>query len=83
MEPQSVAVAATDLVLDRIPPIAELSLGFAYAPTKHLTIRGSAYNVLVSHAYQPDVFGDYEPHLEYLPNPYAGFRAYLSALYTY
>ena len=28
-------------------------------------------------------FFDYEPHLEYLPNPYEGFRAYLSALYQY
>jgi len=82
-EPQAISVAATDLVLDRIPPIAELSVGLAFAPTKHLTLKGSAYNVLGSHAYQPDVFFDYEPHLEYLPNPYAGFRAYLSALYSY
>ena len=44
---------------------------------------GSAYNVLVSHAYQPDVFFDYEPHLEYLPNPYEGFRAYLPAMLQY
>ncbi len=82
-EPQSIAVAATDLVLDRLPPIAELSLAVAYTPTKHLTIRGSAYNVLGGHAYQPDVFFDYEPHLEYLPNPFGGFRAYISALYSY
>jgi len=38
---------------------------------------------LFSHTYQPDVFFDYEPHLEYLPNPYEGFRAYLSATYQY
>jgi outer membrane receptor protein involved in Fe transport len=80
---QSVEVHATDLVLDRIPPIADLSLGLAYTPTKKLTIRASAYNVLFSHAYQPDVFFDYEPHLEYLPNPYEGFRAYLSAMFQY
>jgi hypothetical protein len=29
------------------------------------------------------VFFDYEPHLEYLPNPFPGVRAYLSALYQY
>ena len=81
--PQSVAVTATDLVLDRLPPIAELSLGVAYMPTKRLTIRASAYNALRSHSYQPDVFFDYEPHLEYLPNPNAGFRAYVSALFSY
>jgi hypothetical protein len=82
-EPQSLAVTATDLVLDRLPPIADLSLGIAYTPTKRLTLRATAYNALLSHAYQPDVFFDYEPHLEYLPNPNIGFRAYASAIYQY
>ncbi len=81
--PQSTSVAATDLVLDRLPPIAELSLGLSYTPTPKLAIRLTAYNALFSHAYQPDLFFDYEPHLEYLPNPYEGFRAYVSALYQY
>ena len=79
----SVSVRATDLVLDRLPPIAELSLGLMYTPTKKLSIRATAYNALASHHYQPDVFFDYEPHLEYLPNPYEGFRAYVSAMYAY
>lgn len=79
----TVAVAATDLVLDRIPPIAELSLGIAYMPTKQLALRATAYNALVGASFQPDAFFDYEPHLEYLPNPYEGFRAYLSAYYQY
>ncbi|MBX3159251.1 MAG: TonB-dependent receptor [Deltaproteobacteria bacterium] len=78
-----VIVNATDLVLDRIPPAAELSFGMTFMPTKKLAIRGSVYNALVAHNYQPDVFFDYEPHLEYLPNPYEGFRAYVSALYQY
>jgi hypothetical protein len=78
-----VTVLATDLVLDRLPPIADLSLGIQYSPTPKLAIRASAYNALFSHAYQPDVYFDYEPHLEYLPNPYEGFRAYLSMMYQY
>ncbi|HMG51988.1 MAG TPA: TonB-dependent receptor, partial [Kofleriaceae bacterium] len=78
-----VNVLATDLVLDRIPPTADLSLGIQYSPTPKLSIRASAYNALFGHAYQPDVFFDYEPHLEYLPNPYEGFRAYLTATYQY
>jgi outer membrane receptor protein involved in Fe transport len=77
------AVLATDLVLDRLPPTAELSLGLSYTPTPRLTLRATAYNVFAGHYYQPDPFFDYEPHLEYLPNPYEGFRAYLSALYHY
>ena len=76
-------VDATDLVLDRLPPIAELSLGLQYTPIPKLAIRLAVYDALVSHSYQPDVFFDYEPHLEYLPNPYEGFRAYVSALYQY
>ena len=27
--------------------------------------------------------GDLGPHLEYLPNPYEGIRAYFSAMYQY
>jgi outer membrane receptor protein involved in Fe transport len=80
---QDTTVQATDLVLDRIPPAADLSLGISFTPTKKLAIRATAYNALLGHYYQPDAFFDYEPHLEYLPNPYEGFRAYLSALYQY
>jgi outer membrane receptor protein involved in Fe transport len=79
----STSVDATDVVLDRLPPVAELSLGVQYMPTKSLAVRLTAYNALVSHAYMADAIGDYEPHLEYLPNPYEGFRAYLSAMYAY
>ncbi|HWU85917.1 MAG TPA: TonB-dependent receptor [Kofleriaceae bacterium] len=77
------SVAATDLVLDRLPPTAELSLGVQYTPTRKLVLRATAYNVLAGHYYQPDPYFDYEPHLEFLPNPYEGFRAYVSALYHY
>lgn len=84
VDPATVAqVLATDLVLDRLPPTADLSLGVAYAPTPKLAIRATAYNALFGHTYQPDVFFDYEPHLEYLPNPYEGFRAYLTMTYQY
>lgn len=79
----STTVFATDLVMDRLPPIADLSLGVQFSPMPKLAIRVAAYNALVSHTYQPDVFFDYEPHLEYLPNPYEGFRAYASVVYQY
>jgi len=78
-----VSVSATDLVLDRIPATADLSLGLTWTPMKKLLVRGTVYNALLQHAYQPDFFFDYEPHLEYLPNPEAGFRAYFSAMYQY
>ena len=66
------------------PPVAELSLGLTCTRrARSSSVRATVYNALVAHAYQPDVFFDYEPHLEYLPNPYEGFRAYLSAMYQY
>jgi hypothetical protein len=79
----SLTVNATDLVRDRIPPIAELTVGGQFQPTPKLSIRATVYDALYAHAYQPDPFFDYEPHLEYLPNPYEGFRAYLSAAYQH
>jgi outer membrane receptor protein involved in Fe transport len=83
-EPMStLQVAATDLVMDRLPPIADLSVGVLYSPTPKLTVRATVYNVLVAHNYQPDPNFDYEPHLEYLASPYEGFRAYVSAMYQY
>ena len=78
-----VVVAPTDLVLDRLPPLAELSLGLTWTPRPKLAVRATVYNTLSGHYYQPDAFFDYEPHLEYLPNPYEGFRAYVSALLQY
>ena len=78
-----VNVAATDLVMDRLPPMAQLGLGLAWVPTPKLVVRATIADALVSHSYQTDVDSDYEPHLEYLPNPNAGFRAYLSAMFQY
>lgn len=78
-----VTVNATDLVMDRLPPVAELSAGLLFQPTAKLAIRATVYNALVGHFYQPDVNYDYEPHLEYLASPYEGFRAYVSAMYQY
>ncbi len=78
-----VTVNSTDLVMDLLPPMAELSLGMAWAVTPKLLVRANVYDALVEHTYQPDILFDYEPHFEYLPNPNPGFRAYLSALYQY
>lgn len=78
-----VTVGATDLVMDRLPPVAELGVGLLYQPVRSLVVRATLYNVLAGHFYHSDVFFDYEPHLEYLPNPMEGFRAYVSAMYAY
>ena len=73
----------TDLVLDRIPPTAELSLGLSWLPTPKLEITASVFNVMNGRFYQPDAFFNYEPRLEFQPNPYEDFRAYIGAMYLY
>jgi outer membrane receptor protein involved in Fe transport len=78
-----VNVVATDVVLDLLPPIADLSAGITWTPMRKLLVRATVYNALLQHSYQPDVNFDYEPHLEYLPNPYEGIRAYLSMMFQY
>ncbi len=76
-------VNPTDLVLDRLPPAADLSLGFTLVPMEKLLIRGTVFNAFNARYYQPDAFYDYEPRLEILPNPWEDWRAYISATYTH
>jgi len=75
-------VASTDTTLDRLPPAADLSLGLTYTPTDKLTVNGTVFNAFNARYYQPDPFFDYEPRLEYLPNPWEDWRVYVSATYT-
>jgi hypothetical protein len=78
-----IRVAPTDLTLDRLPPAADLSLGFTLTPIDKLSIRGTVFNAFNARYYQPDAFFDYEPRLEFLPNPWEDIRAYLSAQVAY
>lgn len=81
--PAGVRSATSDLVLDRLPPAADLALGLTYTPTDKLVVRGSVFNAFNARYYQSDVFYSYEPRLEFLPNPWEDWRAYVSAEYTY
>jgi outer membrane receptor protein involved in Fe transport len=81
--PAGLRSAPSDLVLDRLPPAADLSLGLTYTPSPKLKISGTVFNAFNARYYQTDVFFDYEPRLEFLPNPWEDWRAYLSATYTY
>jgi outer membrane receptor protein involved in Fe transport len=79
----TVLVDPAEVVMDRLPPIADLSLGLTYYPMPKLIVRATVFNALNGRFYQPDAFFDYEPHLEYLPNPFEDLRAYVSATYQY
>ncbi len=72
-----------ELVLDRLPPGAEATFGVAYAPMQQLLLEAWAYNAFNARYYQPDAFFDYEPRLEFLPNPYEDVRFTVGATYSY
>jgi outer membrane receptor protein involved in Fe transport len=79
-----VVVNPFEQVLDRIPPSGELQIGVRYfLPRLHTTIQATAYNTLNARRFQPDGFFDYEPRLEFLPNPYEDFRFFASATVNY
>jgi outer membrane receptor protein involved in Fe transport len=82
-EPGLIRSDTSEVVLDRLPPAADLSIGLIWTPTRSLAIRGTVFNVFNARYYQPDVFSDYEPRLEFQPNPWEDWRAYLSAQYLY
>ncbi len=69
-----------EMVLDRLPPIGDMTLGLAYQATKKLELSAFAYNVLNQMSYQPDAFHDYEPRLEFMANPNRDFRFVLNAV---
>ncbi len=74
---------ASSVTLDRLPAAADLSFGMAYTPTPKLTVRATVFNAFNARYYHPDTFFDYEPRLEFLPNPMEDVRGYLSAQYMY
>jgi outer membrane receptor protein involved in Fe transport len=73
----------SQIVVDRLPPAADLELGLAWTPTDKITVRATVFNAFDARYYQPDAFFDYEPRLEFLPNPWEDIRAYLSAQVAY
>jgi outer membrane receptor protein involved in Fe transport len=81
--PGLIRTASTDLTLDRLPPVADLSVGMTITPVESVAIRGTVFNAFNARYYQPDAFFDYEPRLEFLPNPWEDWRVYVSATYTH
>jgi outer membrane receptor protein involved in Fe transport len=77
------SVNPSELVLDRLPPSADIEVGLTWTPTRSTHIRATIFNALNGRYYHPDPFGDYQPRLEFQPNPMEDFRAYLSASYQY
>jgi outer membrane receptor protein involved in Fe transport len=81
---ETVRVDPQEVVLDRVPPSGELQVGMRFLiPKWKTTITATAYNTLNGRHYQPDSFFEYEPRLEFLPNPYEDFRFFASATVAY
>jgi outer membrane receptor protein involved in Fe transport len=75
---QTTFVQPIELVIDRIPPSAELQLGVRFALMKDVTLSAFAYNSLNSARFQPDAFNDLQPRLEIRPTRYESFRFFAS-----
>ena len=80
---ESLFVQPHELVMDRIAPRAELQVGVTYTGIRHLRLSAHAYNALDARNHNPDAFFDYEPRLEFVPNPFEDFRFLVNATYTY
>lgn len=79
---EALPVFPHEMVLDRLPPGADLTVGLAYTGISGLRLSATAYNAFNARYYQPDAFFDYEPRLEFLPNPYEDFRFVIDAVYS-
>ncbi|MCU1282310.1 MAG: hypothetical protein JWM53_5856 [bacterium] len=74
----------TDLVFDRLTPVANLQLGFRLRFMKDkLQVSGQFYNVLNQHYYYPDNFSDLTPTIEMTPLPAPGFNFYANVSYHF
>jgi outer membrane receptor protein involved in Fe transport len=81
---ETIFVQPTEEVFDKIPASAELQLGVRYRTWQDkLTLTATAYNILNTKHYQPDPFYNFEPRTEYVPNPYEGFRFFMTATVQY
>jgi len=81
--PGYIVVAPYEVVADRLPPVADAALGVTWQLTRRLEVRGAVHNAFNGRSYDPDVFLNYAPRLENLPNPAEDLRAYVSAVYRY
>jgi outer membrane receptor protein involved in Fe transport len=82
-DPQTVKVEPYELVVDRLPPAAELQLGVRWNPVERLTLSGTVYNTFANKHYSLDAFNDLAPRLEILPTTYEDFRFLTQATYTF
>jgi outer membrane receptor protein involved in Fe transport len=80
---ETVSVVATEVVIDRAPPAAEVQVGVLWTPYDNLELQGTVYNAFDSNRTSYDNFNDLEPRLEITPQQFEAFRFFLSGKYTF
>lgn len=78
---QSVAVAPTDIVLDRLPSRAVLDANLRYRGRRGLFVEAAVHNALAGDGFREDPFQDYFPQNEVLPDPSPGTAITVSVGY--
>jgi len=79
----NVAVYPYEMVIDRMPPAAELQMGMRWRVTDKLLVQGTVYNAFNNHRPAYDNANDLEARIEITPARFEGFRFFTSAIVTF
>jgi hypothetical protein len=80
---ETVTVGATEVVIDRAPPAAEVQVGLLWTPIESIEVQGTLYNAFNNDRAMYDNFNDLEPRLEIIPQQFEKFRFFVSGKYTF
>ncbi len=80
---QVVSVTATEVVMDRIAPAAELQVGLHWQPTEKASVQATLYNAFSNERGSYDNANDLEPRLEITPFTFEAYRFFVSGSYTF
>jgi outer membrane receptor protein involved in Fe transport len=80
---QTVAVLPTEMVIDRMPPAAELQVGLRWQATDKAQLQATLYNAFSNERSSYDNSSDLEPRLEITPATFEAFRFFVSGTYTF
>ena len=80
---QTVTVGATETVIDRIAPAAEVQVGLRWFPTDKTALQLTAYNAFANERGSYDNASDLEPRLEITTARFQSFRFFASGTYTF
>jgi outer membrane receptor protein involved in Fe transport len=80
---QVVTVGATETVIDRMAPAAEVQVGLRWLPSEKLSLQLTEYNAFANERGSYDNASDLEPRLEITPAAFESYRVFVSGTYMF